>query len=375
MRTRRSIGALTLAASSLAACAHDDLVQPVRDVALAPTNPPPSAFQVTVLKLPPNAMNGGALGINDAGWVVGWTDSIGKQDGRGPTLWKPGAAPIRLYVDPSFTAGAATDINQYGDVVGFTGGFGNPFAAGYVWPVSGKNRQGPLYQFTPLGLNAAGTIVGKICDGRCEAGRKNWLAPATMLPCPDLVFQGGCYHGTAASINERGDAAGTYTYVLSPTPTISRAIVWTADDFLLDMANVSGNRAGSEATHISNNLSVSGAHKMNGIRRPVVWYLANGSWREFGNGAEGRATSVSDSNRVVGNVTISGQSMAFTATTVADFGLLPIPFGFAITSAADVNTCGTIVGTAQSLTGHTVAVVWQAVVKGSPRCDTAQPAP
>jgi hypothetical protein len=372
---RRLCATVSLLAMAVTACSHDEIQAPARDVALAPATA--ANYTISLLQLPPFSTNGAALGINDAGWVVGWTDSAGGKTGRAPTLWKPGAAPVRLYVDPQLPEGAATDINRYGDVVGFTGGFGNPFAFGYVWPVSGKRRQGPLSQFTPLGLNAAGYIVGKMCTGgRCAAGRQNVTTTTNELPCPGEPWVGGCSSGVATSVNDRDEVAGTYWQGGLATGSVPRAIVWTADDFILDMANLSGNRAGSEAAHISNALNVSGAHFVAGKRRPVVWYLTANTWREFGNGAEGTATSISDSNRVVGTVKTASGNMAFTATSVADFGTLPLLNSlFATSDAADVNSCGSIVGAMQTLYGRSVPVLWQVTYKGSVRCDTARPAP
>jgi hypothetical protein len=382
MHTRRWICALTLTLAALSGCSHDDMVQPAHEVALLPIPAPPGSYYTTTLPLPPFSRTGGALGINDAGWVVGWTDSGTVGAGRAPTLWKPGQAPIRLYVDPAFasTGGEATDIDSYGDVVGYTSRFlsiNDDAYFGYVWPVSGKLRQGPIAGFKPFGISSTGGIIsGSVCSGPfcTAAARKVGRAAPEILPCPGASAENCKQYGEGAagrSVNDRGEIAGSVVTNGSPRA----AIVWTVDNFLLDMARVSGNYAGGGATHITNGLSISGWHLVNGARRPVLWSLLTGSRREVGNGVTGEANSVSENNRVVGTADMGAGGRAFTATSAADFGALPLPKGYASSSAADVNACGSIVGTLFTPRFGEFPVVWQATANGKPWCDTPQPAP
>ena len=141
MTFRTCCGFAVAIAVAVSGCSRDDATQPVPgDVSLGPGATLASAYTLVPLALPNLSTRGSADAINDNGWIVGWTDSVGGYNGDiGPTLWRPGAAPLRLQVlpaqgDPGSTA---YDINSSGTIVGTTDGIGNPFAHGMTWSAAG----------------------------------------------------------------------------------------------------------------------------------------------------------------------------------------------------------------------------------------------
>jgi hypothetical protein len=360
----------------LVGCADDTPTQGTNAAALA-SNPVPKNYAMSTLALPPFSTTGAALAINDSGWVVGWTDSTGgSYGGRAPTLWRPGRAPLRLSVDAAFYyGGTATDINTAGDIVGYANRIGVAYGAGvgFAWNSRGTQLLGPLNGFTPLGLNDAGLMEGALCDAQCETSSRTLAGGAgPRLRCPGPLYGAlQCFTSKATSVNSYGQVVGTYTDLQGGGP--SHAIFWNANGSLLDLMQVSGAATAATATHVNQNKSVSGSLDIGGTVRPVVWYVATGTWRTFGNGIVGTATSISDRNRVVGTVATSRRQSAFTATTDTDFGTLPVPVCFSNSSAADVNTCGAIVGAVTTLSGVSLPALWQ--VTGGLPCDVTQPPP
>ncbi len=101
-----------------------------------------------------------AYSINDAGYAVG--------ESNGPVVWTPSGQVLRIPVPPAFTHGAATHINNRGDIVGY---FSNGTA---LWTAFVKYRSGPVQLLTmPTGMawsfafsvDARGTVFGWATQG------------------------------------------------------------------------------------------------------------------------------------------------------------------------------------------------------------------
>jgi uncharacterized membrane protein len=379
MRTHFRFATVVMTSAVLVSCAKDHPTESAsRDVELAPAVrlAPPFRYAMSELPLPEFSTAGAALGINDAGWVVGWTDSIGgASGGRAATLWMPGAAPIRLRVNANAYTGAATDINAAGDIVGYYRIPGYYENIGMVWDSTGKQKRQFILAFTPAGLNDVDVVVGNVCSGWCVPQALpilGSLAPRLLCAGPLNFNIGNCPYGYPQSVNNTNETVGNYRSWTGTTP--EQAIYWPAKGRPVDLAKTYiGSATPATATHINNKRNVSGSILDNGAMRPVVWNLATGVWTEFSSTAIGAATSISDNNRIVGTANLGLGDIAFTATSPADFGALQLLRRFISSSAADVNTCGTIVGAAISDAGLSVPAIWR--VRGGPVCDTSASGP
>lgn len=171
--------------------------------------------------------NGFATGTNNLGETVGWAETASHDSscvlpqvlGFKPVIWGPGRTGARaLPLFPGDTAGAATAINDRGQIVGISGNCG--IAVGsttalhmMIWENGGftviENPNGAQYWNTPMMVNERGDVVGFLGVPGDTAG--NFTPPflwtqaggLTILPMPS-----GDIAGAATSINERGQIVG-----------------------------------------------------------------------------------------------------------------------------------------------------------------------
>lgn len=117
--------------------------------------------------------NGDALGVNNAGTVVGWSEDIGST--TRPFVWQPTTGMVAGPVD-----GQASAISDRGRIVGHQHFYGLP-----AIPMT-KRGVGPVItlpflaggqEARPAGVNSCGTIVGQsaIANGTFRAVR--WTKP------------------------------------------------------------------------------------------------------------------------------------------------------------------------------------------------------
>jgi probable HAF family extracellular repeat protein len=171
--------------------------------------------------------NGFATGTNNLGETVGWAETASHDSscvfpqvlGFKPVIWGPGRTGARaLPLVAGDTAGAATAINDRGQIVGISGNCG--IAVGsttalhmMIWENGGftviENPNGAQYWNTPMMINERGEVVGFLGVPGDTFG--NFTPPflwtkaggLTILPMPS-----GDIAGAATSINERGQIVG-----------------------------------------------------------------------------------------------------------------------------------------------------------------------
>ena len=178
----------------------------------------------------PGGNNSFATGADNKGQVVGWaengvhdTDCVAPQVLRfRPVIWGPGTDQIQeLPLVSGDTSGAATAINNRGQIVGISGicdqAVGRRTAKHAVLWDKGKlidiGNLGAELWITPMFINDRGDIVGfgatssDDLDGNFLRGfvwtREGGMKRLDPLPLSDHVFN------QATSINERGQVVGS----------------------------------------------------------------------------------------------------------------------------------------------------------------------
>jgi hypothetical protein len=83
-----------------------------------PLVPLPAGWSVRLLPTPDQTTSR-ALGINDRGLVVGWSQRrVEDATVLAPTLWRPGEGPTYLPLPPGFRHGQTFRITSQGSVLG-----------------------------------------------------------------------------------------------------------------------------------------------------------------------------------------------------------------------------------------------------------------
>jgi probable HAF family extracellular repeat protein len=178
--------------------------------------------QIHELPLLPDDSSGAATAINDNGQIVGISGICDKAEGRRTAkhavLWENGTV-TDIYPDaPAPWWNTPTAINQRGDIVGFTG---DPaFVEGdvlhaFIWTrEDGIRALKPLQHHVPehldseaYGINEARQVVGVSCgDDGCRA--VIWDHSSVPTDLNDLKGSYSAHLETAKDINDNGEITG-----------------------------------------------------------------------------------------------------------------------------------------------------------------------
>src|SRR5689334_23046940 len=176
--------------------------------------------QIHALPLVSGDTSGAATAINDSGQIVGISGScdqaVGRHTAAHAVLWENGSA-IEIGPFPAQWWNTPTAINQHGDVVGFAG---DPaFVEGDVLHAFKWTREDGIRPLKPLkgrtpqhvdseayGINEAGQVVGVSCDaGQTDCRAVIWNHGAYPT---DLNESKGSYSGflaLARDINDKSE--------------------------------------------------------------------------------------------------------------------------------------------------------------------------
>jgi probable HAF family extracellular repeat protein len=174
--------------------------------------------QIHDLPLIPGDTSGAATAINDNGQIVGISgicdQAVGRHTAKHAVLWENGGV-TDLGNLGALWWNTPTAINQQGDIVGFAGVPNDPdgnFLQAFIWTVEGGMQ--PL-GFLPgdvhseaYGINEGRQVVGLSCDadGNCRAFI--W-ENGVMRDLNDLKQPGFTAHlETAKDINDKGEITG-----------------------------------------------------------------------------------------------------------------------------------------------------------------------
>jgi probable HAF family extracellular repeat protein len=183
-----------------------------------------SGDQIHDLPLIPGDSSGAATAINDNGQIVGISgicdQAVGRHTAKHAVLWENGTV-TDIYPDaPAPWWNTSTAINQRGDVVGFAGDpafVGGEVLHAFMWTREDGIRQlKPLPNRTPqhvdseaYGINEARQVVGVSCDAdQLDCRAVIWDHRNTPTDLNDFK---GSYSGVlvlAKDINNKGEITG-----------------------------------------------------------------------------------------------------------------------------------------------------------------------
>ncbi|MFI0447372.1 hypothetical protein [Actinomadura sp. 6N118] len=187
--------------------------------------------QRTVLPLLPGGDSGGGWGINDDGYMTGWSDDGAGTRGRA-VRWAPDGTVTRLGAVPGEEASWGGDINGSGTVVGTVTISGQTQAVRWS-PNGAPTMLGTLpghVAASPYRINSGGVAVGTstAADGTGKAVR--WDANGTITALPLLL---GSTHSNAVGINSAGVIVGDVT--INGVP---HAVRWNTDGTVVDLGGL-----------------------------------------------------------------------------------------------------------------------------------------
>src|SRR5438128_5643757 len=180
--------------------------------------------QIHELPLIPGDTSGAATAINDNGQIVGISgicdQAVGRHTAKHAVLWENGGV-TDIYPDaPAPWWNTPTAINQRGDIVGFAG---DPaFVEGdivhaFMWTKEDGIRQlKPLPRRTPqhvdseaYGINEARQVVGVSCDAeQTDCRAVVWDHSAYPTDLNDLSGGYSAFLALAKDINDKGEITG-----------------------------------------------------------------------------------------------------------------------------------------------------------------------
>ncbi|MCU0635931.1 MAG: hypothetical protein MUE41_13735 [Gemmatimonadaceae bacterium] len=290
----------------------------------------PSPWSVTTLTLPTGTWTASAAtGINDSGVVVGFVTVSGAQ--RRPVRWTNGVPAFLVVTTPQHWA-LANAINNGGDIVGqmqwISGNASQP-----VKPVRWLNP-GTVQTLATLGwdgwaidINSSRVAVG---TSRATSGGQQravkWSANGTITN----LHPAGATWSRAQGINEQGEIVGVVDFGGSV-----HGWKWKPDNSSIDLGIV----LNATVPEINSTSEAIGTAVFLGVSQAVVW-TPNGTPTGAQAGLGSIGTSISDGRRSIG---VSG-STAWTWRFEASATTLPSPTGAGFSHVRDVNRCGTIVG-------------------------------
>src|SRR2546430_8389620 len=180
--------------------------------------------QIQDLPLIPADSSGAATAINDSGQIVGISgicdQAVGRHTAKHAVLWKNGTVTDIYPNAPAPWWNTPTAINQRGDVVGFAG---DPaFVEGdvihaFMWTrEDGIRELKPLPNRTPkhvdseaYGINEARQVVGVSCDAdQVDCRAVIWDHGNTPTDLNDLKGSYSAFLALAKDINNKGEITG-----------------------------------------------------------------------------------------------------------------------------------------------------------------------
>jgi probable HAF family extracellular repeat protein len=269
--------------------------------------------------------------------------------GRGPiwlpALWlffllSPAAAQFYSVTDlgtlPGGTYSAATGINSFGQVVGYSNG--PPTQHAFLWSKEhGMQDLGTLFSGGPswgAGINDLGHVTGGSWVDDADNGAFLWTPEQGMQ---EIVYVNDGQGGLA--INDFDEVAG------STTVEPPEAFIWTRKSGELNLTTILGGFGGS-ANGVNDQRQVVGYYdSLDGSFHAYRWKQQFGV-EDLG---EGFANAINFFGNVVG---INSASHAFLWTPAGGMQDLGVLAGDDESSAAAINILGQVVGTSGSRAFH-----------------------
>jgi probable HAF family extracellular repeat protein len=377
----KRIPVLALVAVGLIACENPQELTKSSDLG-APAAAAPAAacgggITITDLGTLPGDESSEAVGINNAGQVVGTSSGAEFADSRA-FLWTASAGMLDLGLPPGGEPGVevgllAAGINDQGLIAGtrFSDVSSNDLAA-FVWSESGGfqflgHLPGRFYFFSQANaINDRGEVVGFSGADFGDFAAFIWSQAAGIRPLGTLPD--GQIVARAEAINNDG------VVVVNPEFEATGVFLWTAESGFRAIGRPPGTDFVG-GTGINDQSAVVGGSGQFGVGSTAFLWTEENGFLDLGalpGLPNSGATDINQSGQVVGTAfTSTGESQrGFVWTAAAgmqDLGTLP---GGTISQASAINDSGQVVGMSTSGEGARHAVLWtlgttpEAAVKG-----------
>ncbi len=300
--------------------------------------------------------------LNSAGQVVGCSDSgtsngypcTGITAGQHAFLWSKSAGLKDLGTMSGGTISGAIGINDVGQVVGYSnvkGRLASDFFA-FLWtPTGGMTNLGTLSggnSSCAFEINSAGVIAGDSFISNGNVNGVSWTNKKirNLGGLPKSIFT------AALDINDNDQIVGESIFSYGP-PFRSHAFEWSAALGMKDLGTLAGG-----TTSMANAINYSGVivGQSNSGGLPNAWHAVkwNAAWKiqdlgTLSGGTYSVAFGINDSDDVVGYGDISNNAAhAFLWTQAAGMrdlnSLIPATSGWVLINANAINRLGQITG-------------------------------
>jgi probable HAF family extracellular repeat protein len=336
-RSIQSAAAVAAALAVLAGC--DESILPTTERAVAPGT---ASFAISVgepvlLTYFGSNDEGVAAAVNNSGTAVGYVyDSAGTYH---PILWAPGGTAVRLGTDacPGRHPTAALGVNDAGQVVGmgFCDGDQDYTNMAVLWTAAGTHQPlGTMYDIfgesVATGINNNGHVVGWSASAphRGFPGAFRWTAATGMQPLEWLVSYYESESG-AYAVNDAGTVVGYSEIEYGEFEYRTVAVLWSAGGGIRAVAGY-----GSVAHDINEQGEVVGVMEVNGKQHAFRWTAAGG----LVDMGPGSAYGINNYGVIVGTGSTVGAAWVWTQET----GFIALPGSSP--AAYDIGDDGTVVG-------------------------------
>jgi probable HAF family extracellular repeat protein len=271
-----------------------------------------------------------ARGVNDAGQVVGMAHNSANDDR--PVLWENGLV-FDVGVVSGDDEGDAFAINNAGQIAGYSW---NANYNAFLDDGGVKTNISSLlsYDAQAEDVNEEGDVVGFTLNG------DSFLYSEGSVT--DIGVDIGGVYNWAYAINNSGQIVGFWENAGGD----QFAFVYS-DGTKTDLGGLGGNH---QAADINDDGDIVGYATVSGDQRPVLW-LASGGAQDLGllsGGLWGHARAINNAGRIVGWSEASGglrHAFVYENGTMTDLNdLLPPGSGWELEQAEDINEVGQIVG-------------------------------
>ncbi len=339
------------------------ILVPAIVLAAVPASAAPAAPTVRELPTPSGYVGAEATAVNNLGIAVGYAT-----DANFATIavkWSFIGAAIKLGTLPGDDYSEALGINDFGQIVGFSGTSATGFEHAVEWNAQGAITDlgaspGKLSVSDGEAINDLGEVVGSDETASRIITAARWSSNGTIdnFGLNNFVNIGDT---VVSAVNDLGQMAG-YHFVIHGRPSPAR---WSADGTYQELPVLPNARGGGGAANGINNFGVAvGSSPTSQFHqfRAVSWD-AKGDLTDLGalpGGDTSGASSINDLGEVVGiSADAAGAGHAVTWSRAGAISELPDVSGGSNGEALAVSDTGFIVGDDTDATGAQVAVLWR----------------
>ncbi len=265
----------------------------------------------------PGGTLSGAFAVNGDGVVVGRSNQIFAPRLR-EVRWTAPDSPVALGTQSTDTDGTAVAVNSFGEAAGQEVSFSIPLSASTAlfWDIHG-NLTPISVDAAASGINDAGQVVGSDALDLFSASAYVWTEAGGKLPFTGLEGDTVVH---ANDINNAGVAVGTS----GTTSDATNAVLWIQRDAPVDLG-VLATPGASESLALNDAGTVVGATDTSTGRHAMVWTEADGmlDLNDVSDAADlgltlDRATAINASGQIAGLASVGGHSHGFLATPVPE---------------------------------------------------------